>query len=147
MAFRNIPPNGFPAIPDMEDLEGVEKDVSTLKTTTAGLAEDVSELRCGLTNLTNTETVTLTAAEGVTLENVSITKIGRVMIGSFSMTLSADVAIFGEIATISKTVSHKAVFPITNGGFCYSDDVSNKIRTRQGLNAGTYIVQLVAFAQ
>lgn len=44
MAFRNIPPNGFPAIPDIEDLEGVEKDVSTLKTTTAGLAEDVSDL-------------------------------------------------------------------------------------------------------
>lgn len=51
MAFRNIPPNGFPAIPDIEDLEGVEKDVSTLKTTTAGLAEDVSELKSGLTNL------------------------------------------------------------------------------------------------
>lgn len=44
MAFRNIPPNGFPAIPDIEDLEGVEKDVSTLKTTTAGLAEDVGDL-------------------------------------------------------------------------------------------------------
>lgn len=44
MAFRNIPPNGFPAIPDIEDLEGVEKDVSTLKTTTAGLTEDVSDL-------------------------------------------------------------------------------------------------------
>lgn len=51
MAFRNIPPNGFPAIPDIEDLEGVEKDVSTLKTTTAGLTEDVSELRSGLNNL------------------------------------------------------------------------------------------------
>lgn len=44
MAFRNIPPNGFPAIPDIEDLEAVVKDVSTLKTTTAGLAEDVSDL-------------------------------------------------------------------------------------------------------
>ena len=44
MAFRNIPPNGFPAIPDIEDLEGVEKDVGALKTTTAGLAEDVSDL-------------------------------------------------------------------------------------------------------
>lgn len=207
MAFRNIPPNGFPAIPDIEDLEAVVKDVSTLKTTTAGLAEDVGDLedqkanqitialpfnpeteyevgdlvyynglsyRCtnahtgewdaddfagttianelaslksGLTGLTNTETVTLTAAEGITLENVSITKIGRVMIGSFKMTLSSDVAIFGEVATISKTVSHKAVFPINNGGFCYADDVTNKIRVWQGLNAGTYIVQLVAFGQ
>lgn len=44
MAFRNIPPNGFPAIPDIEDLEAVVKDVSTLKTTTAGLAEDVGDL-------------------------------------------------------------------------------------------------------
>lgn len=44
MAFRNIPPNGFPAIPDIEDLEAVVKDVGTLKTTTAGLAEDVGDL-------------------------------------------------------------------------------------------------------
>lgn len=44
MAFRNIPPNGFPAIPDIEDLESVEKAVSTLITTTAGLTEDVSDL-------------------------------------------------------------------------------------------------------
>lgn len=50
MAFRNIPPNGFPAIPDIEDLEGVEKDVSTLKTTTAGLAEDVSNLEAQKAN-------------------------------------------------------------------------------------------------
>ena len=44
MAFRNIPPNGFPAIPDIEDLEAVVKDVGTLKTTTAALAEDVGDL-------------------------------------------------------------------------------------------------------
>lgn len=44
MAFRNIPPNGFPAIPDIEDLEAVVKDVCTLKTTTAALAEDVGDL-------------------------------------------------------------------------------------------------------
>ena len=44
MAFRNIPPNGFPAIPDIEDLEAVVKDVSTLKSTTAALAEDVGDL-------------------------------------------------------------------------------------------------------
>lgn len=44
MAFRNIPPNGFPAIPDIEDLEAVVKDVSTLKTTTAAIAEDVGDL-------------------------------------------------------------------------------------------------------
>ena len=30
MAFKNIPPNGFPALPDVEDLEAVEKDVSAL---------------------------------------------------------------------------------------------------------------------
>ena len=207
MAFHNVPPNGFPDLPDVEELEAVIKDVTNLKTSVAGLSEDVSDLndnkanqitiapffdpetayevgdlvyynglsyRCtnahegewdaddfaattianelgslmsGLTSLTNTETVTLTAPEGITLENVSITKIGRVMIGSFRMTLSTDVAIYGEVATISKTVAHKAVFPITNGGFCYADDVSNKIRVWQGLNAGTYIVQLVAFGQ
>lgn len=44
MAFHNIPPNGFPDIPDMEELEAVVKDVTTLKTSVAGLASDVSNL-------------------------------------------------------------------------------------------------------
>ena len=44
MAFRNIPPNGFPALPDLEDLEAVVKSVSTLTTTVSGLAEDVGDL-------------------------------------------------------------------------------------------------------
>lgn len=30
MAFHNIPPNGFPDIPDMEELEAVVKDVNNL---------------------------------------------------------------------------------------------------------------------
>lgn len=44
MAFRNIPPNGFPALPDVEDLEAVVKDVTSLKTSVSGLTEDVSDL-------------------------------------------------------------------------------------------------------
>ena len=44
MAFRNIPPNGFPALPDVEDLEAVVKDVTTLKSSVSGLTEDVSDL-------------------------------------------------------------------------------------------------------
>ena len=44
MAFHNIPPNGFPDIPDMEELEAVVKDVNNLKTSVAGLATDVSNL-------------------------------------------------------------------------------------------------------
>ena len=34
MAFHNVPPNGFPDIPDIEDLEAVQGDIATLKTRT-----------------------------------------------------------------------------------------------------------------
>lgn len=44
MAFNNIPPNGFPALPDVEDLEAVEKDVTTLKSSVLGLTQDVTDL-------------------------------------------------------------------------------------------------------
>lgn len=44
MAFHNIPPNGFPDLPDMEELEAVVKDVNSLKTSVSGLATDVSNL-------------------------------------------------------------------------------------------------------
>lgn len=32
MAFHNVPPNGFPDIPDIEDLEAVQGDIAALKT-------------------------------------------------------------------------------------------------------------------
>ena len=44
MSFNNIPPNGFPALPDIEDLEAVVKDVTALKTSVLGLTEDVTDL-------------------------------------------------------------------------------------------------------
>ena len=44
MAFNNIPPNGFPALPDVEELEAVAKDVAGLKTSVTELAGDVSNL-------------------------------------------------------------------------------------------------------
>lgn len=44
MAFHNVPPNGFPDLPDVEELEAVIKDVTNLKTSVAGLSEDVSDL-------------------------------------------------------------------------------------------------------
>lgn len=44
MAFHNVPPNGFPDLPDVEELEAVVKDVTALKTSVSGLAEDVSDL-------------------------------------------------------------------------------------------------------
>ena len=44
MAFHNVPPNGFPDLPDVEELEAVVKDVTTLKTSVSGLSEDVSDL-------------------------------------------------------------------------------------------------------
>lgn len=44
MAFHNIPPNGFPDLPDMEELEAVVKDVANLKTSVSGLSTDVSNL-------------------------------------------------------------------------------------------------------
>lgn len=50
MAFHNIPPNGFPDLPDMEEVEAVVKDVTTLKTSVAGLASDVSNLSSSKAN-------------------------------------------------------------------------------------------------
>lgn len=44
MAFHNVPPNGFPDLPDVEELEAVIKDVTNLKTSVSGLSEDVSDL-------------------------------------------------------------------------------------------------------
>lgn len=35
MAFHNVPPNGFPDLPDVEELAAVEKDVKALKTATS----------------------------------------------------------------------------------------------------------------
>lgn len=50
MSFRNIPPNGFPALPDVEDLEAVVKDVTTLKSSVSGLTQDVSDLNAQKAN-------------------------------------------------------------------------------------------------
>lgn len=50
MAFHNIPPNGFPDLPDMEEVEAVVKDVTTLKTSVVGLASDVSNLSSNKAN-------------------------------------------------------------------------------------------------
>lgn len=50
MAFNNIPPNGFPALPDVEDLEAVAKDVAGLKTSVTELAGDVSNLNSNKAN-------------------------------------------------------------------------------------------------
>ena len=43
MAFNNIPPNGFPQIPDIEDLEAVVKDVATLKAAKAAKTDIAPE--------------------------------------------------------------------------------------------------------
>lgn len=53
MTFHNVPPNGFPDLPDVEELESVVKDVTNLKTSVSGLSEDVAEVKSGLTNVTN----------------------------------------------------------------------------------------------
>lgn len=44
MAFHNVPPNGFPDLPDVEELEVVVKDVADLKTGFSGLSEDIGNL-------------------------------------------------------------------------------------------------------
>ena len=43
MAFNNIPPNGFPQIPDIEDLEAVVKYVATLKAAKAAKTDIAPE--------------------------------------------------------------------------------------------------------
>ena len=45
MAFHNVPPNGFPDLPDVEELEAVEKDVATLKTTATSQGEAITALQ------------------------------------------------------------------------------------------------------
>ena len=50
MAFNNIPPNGFPALPDIEDLEAVVKDVNALKSSVLGLTQDVTDLNAQKAN-------------------------------------------------------------------------------------------------
>ena len=55
MAFHNVPPNGFPDLPDVEELEAVVKDVTTLKTTTA-------EQGAAITNLGSTKANQITIA-------------------------------------------------------------------------------------
>lgn len=39
MAFHNVPPNGFPDLPDVEELEAVVKDVADLKTSKSAKAD------------------------------------------------------------------------------------------------------------
>ena len=43
MAFHNVPPNGFPDLPDVEELEAVQKDVQNLKTMKAAKADIAPE--------------------------------------------------------------------------------------------------------
>lgn len=45
MSFHNVPPNGFPDLPDVEELEAVEKDVATLKSTQATQGEAITALQ------------------------------------------------------------------------------------------------------
>ena len=45
MSFHNVPPNGFPDLPDVEELEAVEKDVVTLKSTATSQGEAITALQ------------------------------------------------------------------------------------------------------
>lgn len=62
MAFHNIPPNGFPDIPDIEDLEAVEKDVTNLKSSLLEMAEDITDLSGDITDLGTTKANQITIA-------------------------------------------------------------------------------------
>lgn len=203
MAFNNIPPNGFPALPDIEDLEAVVKDVNALKSSVLGLTEDVTDLneqkanqitiapffnsetayeigdlvyyngltyRCtnahegewdsddfvGTTianeldtlksGLTNLQTVTITASEGVTISNASIKRVGKVIIGYATIELASEVAAYGVIATLSVNVASKVMYPTDSGKFFYTAENDNKVRVWRQTSTGAYIVQFVAFA-
>ena len=56
MAFHNVPPNGFPDLPDVEELEAVQKDVTTLKTTTAEQGAAITNLNSTKANKTDIAT-------------------------------------------------------------------------------------------
>lgn len=129
MSFHNIPPNGFPDIPDMEELEAVVKDVASIKS--------------GLTNL---QPVTITASEGVTISEASIKRLGKVIIGFATIELASDVAAYGVIATLSVNVASKVMFPTNSGKYFYAAENDNKVRVWRQTSAAAYIVQFVAFS-
>lgn len=56
MAFHNVPPNGFPDLPDVEELEAVQKDVTNLKTTTAEHGAAITNLNSTKANKTDIAT-------------------------------------------------------------------------------------------
>lgn len=56
MAFHNVPPNGFPDLPDVEELEAVQKDVTNLKATTAEQGAAITNLNTEKANKTDIAT-------------------------------------------------------------------------------------------
>lgn len=62
MSFHCVPPNGFPDIPDIEDLQAVENDVATLKNDVSEIAEDITDLTGDVSDLGTTKANQITIA-------------------------------------------------------------------------------------
>ena len=113
MAFHNVPPNGFPDIPDIEDLEAVEKDISGLKTSII----DVNS------NLTDLEDWTDADAKTVTGNPITITDAAALPAKSLVMTIE-------PIQSGSGTPSPDNVRPI-------SGLTSGTVQTTDGTDTNT----------
>lgn len=105
--------------------------------------KDIASLRSGLTNL---QTVTITASEGVTISDASIKRVGKVIIGYATIELASDVATYGVVATLSVNVASKVMYPTDSGKLFYTAENDNKVRVWRQTSAAAYIVQFVAFA-
>lgn len=120
--------------------ENAIKEVNTKVNTNT---DDITQLKSGLTNL---QTVTITASEGVTISEASIKRVGKVIIGFATIELASDVATYGVIATLSVNVASKTMFPTDSGKFFYIAENDNKVRVWRQTSAAAYMVQFVAFA-
>ena len=107
------------------------------------IAGELSSLMSGLTNL---QTVTITASEGVTISDASIKRVGKVIIGYATIELASNVSAYGVVATLSVNVASKVMYPTDSGKFFYTSENDNKVRVWRQTSAAAYIVQFVAFA-
>lgn len=104
MAFHNVPPNGFPDLPDMEEMEAVVKDVTNLKTSVSDLTEDVEDLASGIAPEFSAESA-YTADDIVWHEGALYVFTSDHAAGAWSTDDTQALTVGGEITTLSGNVS------------------------------------------
>ena len=104
MAFHNVPPNGFPDLPDMEEMEAVVKDVTNLKTSVSDLTEDAEDLASGIAPEFSAESA-YTADDIVWHEGALYVFTSDHAAGAWSTDDTQALTVGGEITTLSGNVS------------------------------------------